>query len=125
MAGSRPLIALAIALFTATLLVAIEPVDAIPLGRDLVPREVARRHGLMRAWFRQIELDPAYSQITDWKLDHNEFFVVTNVGLVQGINVDTGEILWVSRIGNPSYPSLGPSVDATRVAVINGSIAAS
>ena len=121
MAGSRPLIALAIALFTATLLVAIEPVDAIPLGRDLVPREVARRHGLMRAWFRQIELDPTYSQITDWKLDHNEFFVVTNVGLVQGINVNTGEILWVSRIGNPSYPSLGPSVDATRVAVINGS----
>jgi hypothetical protein len=121
MVGSRTLSALATALFTATLLVATQPVDAIPLGRDLVPREVARRHGLMRAWFIQTELDPAYSQITGWKIDKNEFFVVTNVGLVQGIDVNTGKSLWVSRIGNPSYPSLGPSVDATRVAVINGS----
>ncbi len=121
MVASRTLVAVATALFTTTLLVTIQSADAIPLGGDLVPREVARRHGLNRAWFRQIELNPAYSQITDWKLDHNEFFVVTNVGLVQGIDVNTSDSLWVARIGNPNYPSLGPSVDATRVAVINGS----
>jgi len=121
MVASRTLVAVATALFTTTLLVATQSVNAIPLGGDLVPREVARRHGLNRAWFRQIELNPAHSQITGWKLDHNEFFVVTNVGLVQGIDINTSDSLWVARIGNPNYPSLGPSVDATRVAVINGS----
>ena len=122
MVASRTLVAVATALFTTTLLVAVQSVDAIPLGGDLVPREGALQHGLNRAWFRQIELNPAYSQITGWKLDHNEFFVVTNVGLVQGIDVNTSDSLWVERIGNPKYPSLGPSVDATRVAVINGSM---
>lgn len=89
----------------------------------LVDRAVAERLGLKRAWFSQVELDSAYSQVNDWVLSYDELFVSTTTGLVHALDVQTGRTLWTARVGNPHYPTLGPTVSDRYVAVINGSTA--
>lgn len=88
---------------------------------SLVDKNVAQRHGLDRSWFAQIALRSSHSQVIGWKLSKNELFVLTDSGVLQRIDAETGRIHWTVRIGNPSYPSLGPEVSDEFVALVNGS----
>lgn len=90
------------------------------MAGPLVSKMVAHRVGLDRGWFTQVQMNAAYTQVSDWSLAHDELFVLTNVGLVHAIDANTGHTLWIARMGNPDYPSLGPAVNSHFVAIING-----
>src|SRR5690606_29766461 len=90
-------------------------------GTGLVPRHVARTHGLERAWFARAEINPARSHLVRCILDGDELFVLSSAGVIQAMDAHTGETIWVTRIGNPKYPSLGPAANAHTVGVVNGS----
>jgi outer membrane protein assembly factor BamB len=91
------------------------------MGSGLITQEQAASVGLKRAWFVRADVDPSYSAVTDWILSNDTLFLVTNAGLLQAIDANTGQSLWSTQFGNPSYPSLGPAANDTLVAVINGS----
>ena len=47
--------------------------------------------------------------------------IVTDAGVLQALDANTGKTNWVTQFGNPNYPSVGPDANDKFVAVINGS----
>jgi outer membrane protein assembly factor BamB len=86
----------------------------------LISREQARRLGLERAWFGQVQLDRSRNRVERAILAGDRIDVLTTAGVVHEFNALTGETLWIASIGNPNYPSLGPSASQQHVAVLNG-----
>jgi outer membrane protein assembly factor BamB len=76
--------------------------------------------GLERAWFTQISLDRARNRVERAILANDRLDVLTSASVLQELNALTGETLWIAPVGNPNYPSLGPSANAELVALING-----
>jgi outer membrane protein assembly factor BamB len=91
------------------------------LSGRLLRGEEAARLGLKRSWFAQVALDPARSRVVRAILSGDNLFVLTTAGMVQSFNALTGETLWIAPLGNPNYPSLGPTANDQFVALINGS----
>ena len=87
----------------------------------LISRTVARRLGLERSWFTQIELDSSRSKIAYITQDHDTLFVQTDAGVLHALNANNGSTLWASQIGRPEYPTLAPAASLEYVAVVNGS----
>ncbi len=87
----------------------------------LVSQEKAARLGLTRAWFVQVELDPARDHIQRAVLVGDRLTVITSASVVQELNALTGQTYWTAPIGNETYPSLGPAANEKYVAVLNGS----
>ena len=90
-------------------------------GTGLVPRHLAQSNGLERAWFARAEVNPARSELVRCILDGDELFVLTSAGVVQAMDANTGATKWITRIGKPDYPSLGPAANEHLVGVMNGS----
>jgi hypothetical protein len=93
--------------------------EAHGAGR-LVSRDQARHLGLVRAWFAQVDLDRARNRVERAVLANDRLDVLTTASVLQELNALTGETLWVVPVGNPNYPSLGPSASEERIAVLNG-----
>jgi outer membrane protein assembly factor BamB len=109
------------ALVAATGLIALASVSPPVSATQLISREQARRLGLERAWFGQVRLDRARNQVERAILAGNRLDVLTTAGVVHEFNALTGETLWIAPVGNPQFPSLGPSASEQYVAVVNGS----
>lgn len=93
---------------------------AVAAGR-LISREQARHLGLERAWFSQVRLDRGRSRVERAILSGDRLDVLTTAGVVHEFDAQTGETVWVASVGNPNYPSLGPSASESHVALVNGS----
>jgi len=87
----------------------------------LVPEATAARHGLTRAWFTQIQLDPSRTRVQDVVLHEGTLYVQTNRAMVHAIDAETGKTIWAKEVGRPNHPSLTPSVGDDLLGVINGS----
>jgi outer membrane protein assembly factor BamB len=87
----------------------------------LVDEAVAQRYGLERMWFSQVQLDPSRHSVEHAVLHDGELFVLTTSGVLHVMNAETGRTVWIQRMGNPNYPSLGPGVNSKYVALVNGS----
>lgn len=87
----------------------------LPTEGDLAP------HGLVRAWFTQVVLDPARGRIGDIVVDDGSVFVQTDRAVLQAIDGETGQSLWVAELGDPLHPCTTPGVSARIVAALNGS----
>ncbi|MCR4410852.1 MAG: PQQ-binding-like beta-propeller repeat protein, partial [Thermoguttaceae bacterium] len=83
----------------------------------LTDAELAR-HGLVRAWFTQVQLDPARGRVTDIVIDGGTVFVQTDRAILQAIDAETGQTLWVQQVGDPNHPTLTPGISNRMVAVI-------
>jgi outer membrane protein assembly factor BamB len=94
--------------------------DTISAGR-LISRDDLRHLGLERAWFAQVRLDRARNQVERAVLANDRLIVLTTAGVVQELNAQTGETLWIASVGNSLYPNLGPAVGEQHVALVNGS----
>ena len=94
--------------------------DALAAERMLT-RDDARRLGLERAWFAQVELDRSRHRVERAVIKDDRLTVLTTAGVVQDFNALTGANLWTAPVGNANYPSLGPAASDKYVAVINGS----
>jgi outer membrane protein assembly factor BamB len=93
----------------------------LPAWGELVTQPQATRMGLERAWFAQVDLDPARHRITNWLLHDNLLFAVTSAGTIHALDATTGRTAWAVQVGQPKYPTLGPAANHNAVAVINGS----
>jgi outer membrane protein assembly factor BamB len=87
----------------------------------LISRDDARHLGLERVWFAQVRLDRGRNQVERAVLANDRLDVLTTAGVVQELNAQTGETLWIASVGNPRYPNLGPAVSEQHVALVNGS----
>ena len=87
----------------------------------LISRDDAHHLGLERAWFAQVRLDRARNHVERAVLANDRLVVLTTAGVVQELNAQTGETLWIASVGNPRHPSLGPAVSEQHVALVNGS----
>ncbi len=80
-----------------------------------------RRQGLERAWYTQVQLDPARNELDHVRLFGDRLVTISTAGVVQLLDAATGRTVWTTRVGNPNYPTTGPALDANHVAMINGS----
>jgi outer membrane protein assembly factor BamB len=106
---------------TAALLFACGGECRAQLTSGLVPRHLALNNGLERAWFARAEIDPSRTGDLKCILDGDTLFLLTTAGLVQAMDANTGQTLWVTHVGKPDYPNLGPAANARYVAAMNGS----
>lgn len=90
-------------------------------GANLIPAEIARKQGLKRAWYTQVQLDPARNELDHVRLFGDRLVTISTAGVVQLLDAATGTTVWTTRIGNPDYPTSGASLDAQHVAMVNGS----
>ena len=90
-------------------------------AQPLVTEAQARHLGLERAWYARVRLDPARNEVERAVLEGDRLTVLTSAGVVQELDASTGQTIWIAPIGNPDYPSLGPSASDKFVALINGS----
>jgi outer membrane protein assembly factor BamB len=90
-------------------------------GSGLVARDLAQQSGLERAWFARARVNPARSDIARWILSGDQLLLVTSAGVCHALDANTGQTLWITPIGNPDYPSLGPATNDKYVALVNGS----
>ena len=97
-----------------------EPVQA-GLQSEIIPEPVARRHGLTRPWHTQVQLDRTRARVHDILLYDGTLYVQTSRAKVHAIDAETGETLWVRRVGRANHPSLTPGANEFLLAVINGS----
>lgn len=79
-----------------------------------------QRHGLTRAWFHQLNSDPARSEVLHAALENDILFVVTSDAKLHALNSETGEVLWERRIGDRDQVSYAPAANSRMVGVING-----
>jgi outer membrane protein assembly factor BamB len=86
----------------------------------LVSQEEARHLGLTRPWFAQVQLDRSRNRVERAILKGDRLTVLTSAGAVQELSALTGETFWIASIGNPNYPSLGPTASEQFVALVNG-----
>ena len=87
----------------------------------LISQPEARRHGLSRAWYTQIQLDQARGRVRHVVLHQGTLFVQTDRAMLHAINAETGQTLWAAQVGLPNHPSLVPGANSSLVAVVNGS----
>ena len=95
-------------------------------GSRVITRATAARHGLQRAWYTQIRLDPSRARLSHLRLvqrtdQHPDtLFVQTNRATVHAIDAETGQTLWVRTVGQPHHPSTAVGANDKLVAVVNG-----
>jgi hypothetical protein len=111
--------AVATSLLAATLGLALARVATAE--RVLVTYDEAARHGLERAWFAQIPVDPGRSRASTWYLHEDQIYCVTDSGLVTSLNAETGAALWTQQVGRPGVPAFGPEANSKFVGVVSGS----
>lgn len=95
--------------------------DSAHARSGLISNLHAQRYGLTRAWFSQAQLDKSRTRVERAILDGDKLFVLTTAGVLHAMDAETGRTAWVTRVGNPAHPSLGPGVGSMYVAVVNGS----
>jgi hypothetical protein len=86
-----------------------------------MPESAAQRHGLTRAWFTQMQVDPARGRLKDLILDRGMLFVLSDQSMLSAIDASTGETRWTVEVGSREYPTLAPAANRKFVAVVNGS----
>jgi outer membrane protein assembly factor BamB len=88
---------------------------------EIVPQGLAAGHGLTRAWFTQVEMDPGRSRLKHLVLYDGILYAQTDRAMVHAIDAETGATLWAKQIGRPDHPSMTPGVGRSLLAVVNGS----
>lgn len=91
------------------------------LTSGLISQSDAASVGLKRDWFARAAVNPARSSVVDWILAGDQLLILTDAGILQALDANTGQTLWVTPFGNPNYPSLGPAANDQFAAVVNGS----
>jgi len=88
---------------------------------QIIPVPTARRHGLERPWFTQVQLDRSRARISSILLHGGVLYVQTTRAMVHAIDGETGATLWAREVGRPDHPSMTPGACDDWLAVVNGS----
>ena len=86
--------------------------------------EDAQEYAEIRRDVIQKHLDAAGKKITAkinrYTIPRTTIFALTDSGLVNAINADTGKIIWSTYVGSYEQPSVGIGANAKYVAAVNG-----
>ena len=88
---------------------------------SIIPETAAARHGLTRPWFTQVQVDRTRGKIESLVLYDGTLLVQTDRAVLQAIDAESGETLWVKEIGRRNFPSMRPAINGEMVAIVNGS----
>ena len=116
---------LATALVGLFLMAGLQNATAEPTGR-LITQNDAQRHGLRRAWFSQVRLKSGRSRLSHLRLAEgtgklpDTLFAQTDQGVIQAIDAETGQTLWVRGVGARNHPTMAISASNELVGVLNG-----
>lgn len=100
--------------------------EASASSNRLITQQDAARHGLTRAWFAQVPLDPGRSRVTHVRLFEgtgqlpDTLFVQTDQAVVHALDAETGQTLWSRTVGNRAHPTLPVGINRELVGVANG-----
>ncbi len=87
----------------------------------IISQQLARQHGLERAWVTRVQLDSSRGRIANVSLYGDMLLVQSTRGLVHALHAESGRTLWTSRVGRRDYPSTRPAANGQFVALTNGS----
>lgn len=87
----------------------------------LFSQQQAQRHGLVRVWYGQVQMDVARARVQSMLLHAGTLFVQTDRAMLHAFDAETGRTLWAVQVGSPNHPSLEPGANRDLVAVVNGS----
>lgn len=90
-------------------------------AEGLISNVVAAQHGLERAWFSHVRVDPSRFRVANWTLDKDQLFALTTEGTLQALNAETGETLWVTDIASRNASTIGLALSPDYVAVLSAS----
>lgn len=82
--------------------------------------EQAQHHGLVRAWYAQVQMDPSRSRVQHFSLYQDTFLVQTDRAGLHALEAETGRTQWAQVVGSPDLASLPPAMNEQLVAVVNG-----
>jgi outer membrane protein assembly factor BamB len=88
---------------------------------QIISEATAARHGLVRPWFTQVELDQSHGRLQDLILYEGTLYAQTDKGMLHAIDAETGKTLWTMQVGRPGHPCLPPSASHDLLGTINGS----
>lgn len=86
----------------------------------LIPQSVARVHGIERAWFSQVQIDPGRGRLVHLVLYDDALYAASDRAVVQALDAETGATLWTRVVGKVGYPTLRPSVNRDFLGIVNG-----
>lgn len=112
---------ISLALCCCTLLSTDRPAMAQATRTGLIPEQLALRHGLVRKWWLQVEMDRTRDKISNVQLIGDTLYVQTELSVVQAIDAETGDVRWVRQIGKRGHFSYPLAATDDYVAVVNGS----
>lgn len=86
----------------------------------VVSQEEAMRHGLVRSWYTQTDIDGRMGKVVASVLNEGVLFVQTSRARLQALDAETGGTLWSVTVGNERYPCYPPAASNDFVATVNG-----
>ncbi len=88
--------------------------------KALLADQQIERHGLTRAWFNQVEMDPVRHKVEHVIEEGGTLFIVSDDAKLHAIDSETGKSLWRKPFGGLGMNNLEPSANSRMVAVSNG-----
>ena len=89
-------------------------------GNPLFTDRMVERHGLTRAWFNQVQIDPSRHKVLHAIEEGGTLFLVSDDAKIHAIDAETGKSLWVRTFGEKGMSYLEPTANSRVVAVLNG-----
>ena len=87
----------------------------------IIPEPTAKRHGLARPWYTQIQMDRGQGRVRHVVLHDGALYVASDRAMVHAIDAETGKTLWAKQIGRPDHPTMRPGLSNDLLAIVNGS----
>lgn len=87
---------------------------------DLLTQTAAQHFGLTRAWHTQASVSGARYHVAHVTLQGGTLYVVSDNGMVDAIDAETGRIAWRREVGVPNRLTLAPAANDQYVAIVNG-----
>lgn len=88
---------------------------------SLIDEATAQAQGLTRPWFSQVQMDRSQDHVQSTTLFDGMLLLQTRRGVIQAFDGETGETLWVTRVGSPTRLTTPVGASADHAAVVNGS----
>ena len=80
-----------------------------------------QQNGLTRPWFTQVQMDVGRDRVETVTFDGEFLTVQTKHGIIQTIDGETGDTVWVKKVGDPKLFTSSAGVGPNHTAVVNGS----
>ena len=91
------------------------------MADTLVDRGKLQREGLTRPWFTQVQMDVGKDRVESVNFDGELLTVQTKRGVIQTIDGETGDTLWVANVNSPTLFTSSVGVGPNHTALANGS----